>query len=156
MNTGKQLEKLILLKEWVPGMLLTTKMTYDMNVINGIWAFKCKQFPNGAVKKFKAQCCAHEDQQLEGIDFFETYAPVIQLITVFLILILENLLCLKSNKLMLLWSSYVLILEKKRNSIRGASWFQATQFKWEVEDSFSQENSLWPTSKSLCLLEIPY
>ncbi|KAL7460583.1 hypothetical protein ACHAXS_001034, partial [Conticribra weissflogii] len=26
----------------------------DMNVINGTWAFKCKQFPNGTVKKFKA------------------------------------------------------------------------------------------------------
>ena len=26
----------------------------DMNVINGTWAFKCKQFPNGTVKMFKA------------------------------------------------------------------------------------------------------
>ncbi len=25
----------------------------DMNVINGTWAFNCKQFPNGIVKKFK-------------------------------------------------------------------------------------------------------
>ncbi|KAL7460344.1 hypothetical protein ACHAXS_000802 [Conticribra weissflogii] len=132
MNTGKQLEKLEL------------------------WPSNASNISNGIMKNFKSHFCTCGDQQLEGIDFFETYAPVNQLITVFLILILENLLCLKSNKLMLLWSSYVLILEKKRNSIRGASWFQATQFKWEVEDSFSQENSLWPTSKSLCLLEIPY
>ncbi len=27
----------------------------DMNVINGTWAFSCKRFPNGTVKKFKAR-----------------------------------------------------------------------------------------------------
>ncbi len=25
----------------------------DMNVINGTWAFECKQFPNGTVKSLK-------------------------------------------------------------------------------------------------------
>ncbi len=35
----------------------------DTNVIHGTWAFKCKQFPNGAVKKFKACFCACGDQQ---------------------------------------------------------------------------------------------
>ena len=48
---------------------------------NGIqltWAFKCKRFPDGLIKKFKARFCARGDMQLEGIDFFETYAPVVQ------------------------------------------------------------------------------
>ena len=70
----------------------------DMNVISGTWAFKCKRFPNGTVKKFKARFCARGDQQLEGIDFFETYAPVVQWTTVHLMLILENLLGLKSKQ----------------------------------------------------------
>jgi hypothetical protein len=48
----------------------------DMNVINSTWAFKCKQYPDGLIKKFKARFCAQGDQQLEGIEFFETYAPV--------------------------------------------------------------------------------
>ncbi len=48
------------------------------NMINSMWAFKLKCFPNGMVKKFKAWVCAHGDQQLEGIDFFETYVPVVQ------------------------------------------------------------------------------
>ncbi len=51
----------------------------DMNVINRTWAFKCKQFPNGTVKTFKARFCACGYQQLEGIEFFETYAHVVQL-----------------------------------------------------------------------------
>ena len=50
------------------------------------------------VKKFKARFCARGDQQLEGIDFFETYAPVVQWTTVRLMLILEILLNLKSKQ----------------------------------------------------------
>ncbi len=70
----------------------------DMNDINGTWVFKCKHFPNGTVKKFKASFCACEYQQLEVIDFFETYAPVVQWNTVSLVIFLENLLGLKSKQ----------------------------------------------------------
>ena len=70
----------------------------DMNVIGSIWAFKLKRYPDGVVKKFKARFCARGDQQLEGVDFFETYAPVVQWTTVRLILILEVLLQLKSKQ----------------------------------------------------------
>ena len=68
------------------------------NVIESTWAFKLKRFPDGLVKKFKARFCAQGDQQLEGIDFFETYAPVVQWTTVRLLLILEVLLDMKSKK----------------------------------------------------------
>ena len=70
----------------------------DMNVIDSTWAFKCKRYPDGLIKKFKARFCARGDQQLEGIDFFETYAPVVQWTTVRLMLILEVLLDLKSKQ----------------------------------------------------------
>jgi hypothetical protein len=50
----------------------------DHHVIASTWAFKCKRYPDGLIKKFKARFCAWGDQQLEGIDFFETYAPVVQ------------------------------------------------------------------------------
>jgi hypothetical protein len=67
-------------------------------VIDSIWAFKLKHFPDGMVKKFKARFCARGDQQLEGVDFFETYDPVVQWTTVRLMLILEVLLDLKSKQ----------------------------------------------------------
>jgi hypothetical protein len=41
----------------------------EMNVISSTWAFKCKKYPDGLIKKFKARFCAHGDQHLEGIDF---------------------------------------------------------------------------------------
>lgn len=67
-------------------------------VIKSTWVFKCKRYPDGLVKKFKARFCARGDMQLEGIDFFETYAPVVQWTTICLMFILEVLLDLKSKQ----------------------------------------------------------
>ena len=49
-------------------------------------------------KKFKAWFCAQGDQQLEGIDFFKMYVPLVQWTTVRLLPILEILLDLKSKQ----------------------------------------------------------
>ncbi len=68
------------------------------NIIDSIWSFKFKCYPDRMPRKFKARFCAQGDQQLEGIDFFETYAPVVQWTTVRLMLILEILLDLKSKQ----------------------------------------------------------
>ncbi len=68
------------------------------NVIHLTWDFKCKQFPDGLIKKFKACFCAQGNMQLEGVDFFETYAPVVQWTTIWLMFILEILLGLKSKQ----------------------------------------------------------
>jgi hypothetical protein len=68
------------------------------HVIPSTWAFKCKQYPDGLIKKFKARFCARCDKQVEGIDFFETYAPVVQWTTIRLMFILEILLGLKSKQ----------------------------------------------------------
>ena len=68
-----------------------------LNVICLTWAFKCKQYPDGMVTKFKACFCARGNMQLKGIDFFETYAPVVQWTTICLMFILEVLLGLKSR-----------------------------------------------------------
>jgi hypothetical protein len=40
------------------------------------------------VKKFKAQFCARGDRQKDGIDYFETWAPVVQWSTVQIVMIL--------------------------------------------------------------------
>ena len=70
----------------------------DMNVIGSAWDFKLKRYPDCLIKKFKARFCARGEMQLEGIDFFETYAPVVQCKTVLLMLIIEVFLGLKSKQ----------------------------------------------------------
>ena len=72
--------------------------TEGRNVLHSIWAFKIKRFHYGMIKKFKARLCARSDQQLECIDYFETYVPFVQWTTVHLLLILEVLLKLKSKQ----------------------------------------------------------
>jgi len=47
-------------------------------VLRGTWAFKLKRLPDGSPLKYKARYCVRGDLQTEGVDFFETYAPVVQ------------------------------------------------------------------------------
>jgi len=69
-----------------------------MNILPSTWAFKCKRFPDGSVKKFRARFYARGDRQKEGIDYFETYAPVVQWTTIRIMLILECVLGLVSKQ----------------------------------------------------------
>ena len=69
-----------------------------MNVLPGTWAFKCKRFPDGSVRKLKARFCVRGDRQIQGIDFFETWAPVVNWNTVRLMLILSLVLGLATKQ----------------------------------------------------------
>jgi hypothetical protein len=62
--------------------------TPDMKVISSTWALKVKRCPNGSVKKFKARFCTCGNQQKEGIDFFETWSPVVQWLMIRIVMIL--------------------------------------------------------------------
>ena len=70
--------------------------TPDMNVLPSTWAFKCKRMSDGLISKFKARFCARGDRQKEGIDFFETWAPVVSWTTVRVLMVLAAKLGLKS------------------------------------------------------------
>jgi hypothetical protein len=70
--------------------------TPDMNVLPSTWAFKRPRKSDGDIKKFKARFCARGDRQKEGIDFFETWAPVVSWTTVRVLMVLAAKLGLKS------------------------------------------------------------
>ena len=48
----------------------------NANVIDGTWVFRKKKNADGSILKYKARFCARGFNQIEGIDFSETYAPV--------------------------------------------------------------------------------
>ena len=62
----------------------------NLNILDSTWAFKCKRYPDGRFKKLKARFCVRGDQQVEGVDFFETFAPVVQWSTIRLLLVLSQ------------------------------------------------------------------
>ena len=57
--------------------------------IMAIWSFKRKRFPDGTIMKYKARLCAHGGMQQWGIDYWETYAPVVNWLSVRLLLVLS-------------------------------------------------------------------
>ena len=69
-----------------------------MNVLPGTWAFKCKGFPDGAVRKLKARFCVRGDRQKKDVDYFKTFAPVINWNTVRLMLILSQVIGLATKQ----------------------------------------------------------
>jgi Reverse transcriptase (RNA-dependent DNA polymerase) len=60
-----------------------------INVLPSTWAFKVKHFPDGTVRKLKARFCVRSNRQVQDIDYFETYCPVVSWTTVCLMLILS-------------------------------------------------------------------
>jgi hypothetical protein len=58
------------------------------NVLPSTWAFKIKCCQDGHVKKFKACFCARGNRQTEGVDYFETWAPVVMWSTVRIVVVL--------------------------------------------------------------------
>jgi hypothetical protein len=47
-----------------------------------------KEYPDGTLKKFKALFCARSDFQKAGVDYFETWAPVVHWRTIRVIIVL--------------------------------------------------------------------
>ena len=86
-----EIETLECIKAWT-----VVSCTEDItNVLPSTWAFKIKRYPDGTVKKLKKHFCTRGDKQIH-VDFFETYSPVVQLTTIWLILVLECILGLYS------------------------------------------------------------
>ena len=59
--------------------------------IKAIWSFKRKRKPDGQLLKHKARLCAHGGMQRWGESYWETYSPVVNMLTVRLILVIAKL-----------------------------------------------------------------
>lgn len=71
-------------KHW--SMILRSQMPKDMKTILAIWSFKRKRLPDGTITKWKARLCCHGGMQQWGMNYWETYAPVVCWASVRLIL----------------------------------------------------------------------
>ena len=75
------------------------QMPNEMKTIMAIWSFKRKHHPDGLLNRHKARLCAHGGMQQWGVNYWETYAPVVNWISVRFLLILAELLGLKTKAL---------------------------------------------------------
>ena len=49
----------------------------DLRIIDAVWSFKRKRLPTGQILKYKARLCAHGGQQTFGVNYWDTYSPVV-------------------------------------------------------------------------------
>jgi Reverse transcriptase (RNA-dependent DNA polymerase) len=83
---------------WVNAMnkehaALLTNQTWELvplfpeqNVVGCKWVFKIKRWANGSIEWYKTQLVAKEFHQEEGVDFFDTFSPIIRPTTIRLVL----------------------------------------------------------------------
>eukprot|EP00985_Skeletonema_marinoi_P020725 scaffold12380_cov197-Skeletonema_marinoi.AAC.1 len=63
-------------------------MPTGKKAITSIWSMKRKRLPDGTLLKHKARLCAHGGMQQWGENYWETYSPVVNMLTVRLLLII--------------------------------------------------------------------
>jgi hypothetical protein len=88
-----------LLRTQTVELICKSSLSSAITVLPCIWSFRRKRAPDWKVLKYKARLCPHGGKQIEGENFWATYAPVVYWRTVRLALILSLLGNLKSRQI---------------------------------------------------------
>jgi hypothetical protein len=106
--------------------------------IMAIRSFKQKRFPDGTLNKHKARLCAHGGQQTWGLDYWDTYAPVVTWASVRLLLIVAKILGLESKSI-----DFILAFPQADLDVPVYVELPAGVNPVDVTDE-NQQKSLWP------------
>jgi hypothetical protein len=60
--------------EFIPKINLPPRTRY----LDLIWTYRSKRRPDGSLKKYKARLCVNGSRQIQGINYTEYFAPVVQ------------------------------------------------------------------------------
>jgi hypothetical protein len=71
----------------------------DEKPVQAIWSFRRKRAPDWTITKHRSRMCPHGGQQVEGLNYWDTYAPVVSWRTIHLTLVLSLLSNLKTRQL---------------------------------------------------------
>merc|ERR1712102_12315 len=78
-------------------MVPRSSLPLNAKPIKAIWSFKRKRFPSGELNKHKARLCAHGGMQTWGVNYWETYAPTVNWISVRFLLVVAEILSLDTK-----------------------------------------------------------
>jgi len=68
-------------------------------LLSSIWSYCQKCLPNGILSKYKSRLCLNGKKQAFGLDYWETYAPVAAISTIWLLLYLSTILDLQTRQI---------------------------------------------------------
>jgi hypothetical protein len=80
--------------EFIPKIDLPPRTRY----LDLIWTYRRKRRPDGSLKKYKARLCVNGSRQIQGIDYTESFAPVVQWSTICMVKTLAAMHNLKGKK----------------------------------------------------------
>jgi hypothetical protein len=81
--------------EFIPKINLPPRTRY----LDLIWTYRRKQCPDGSLKKYKARLCVNGSRQIQGIDYTESFTPVVQWSTIRIVNTLAAMHNLKGKKI---------------------------------------------------------
>ena len=82
-------------KHWE--IVLRSQMPRGIKPIMAIWYFKRTRYPDGTLNKYEARLCVHGGHQQWDINYWETYALVVNWVSVKFLLIISQLAGLESH-----------------------------------------------------------
>ena len=80
-------------------MFLKSSLPVGAKKIRSIWSFKIKLFPDGSLNKHKAIICAHGGMKRWGENYWETYSPVVNMLSVSFLLTISHIHVLNSKSI---------------------------------------------------------
>jgi hypothetical protein len=81
--------------EFIPKINLSPRTRY----LDLIWRYRRKRRPDGPLKKYKARLCVNDSRQIQGIDYTESFAPVVQWSTIRMVNTMPDMHSLKGKKI---------------------------------------------------------
>jgi hypothetical protein len=81
--------------EFIPKINLPPKTRY----LDLIWTYRHKCRPDGSLNKYKARLCVNDSRKIQGIDYKELFAPVVQWSTIRMVNTLAAMHNLKGKKI---------------------------------------------------------
>ena len=72
-------------------MIESNQVSPGTRTVMSIWSFKRKRFLNGTLNKHKARICVDRGMQTWGLNYWETYAPVVKWASVRLLMTIAKI-----------------------------------------------------------------